>query len=188
VYRPVTFEYTSNPGSKSVTLEQFESAFPSGVPSNASVARFGSRYWNILQSATGSSYKVRLTGNNTTPTGTIQIIKREGTATATTHATVAPDFTNATAFSTTQTSNDVAMIETAIPLTVTGVTVNNKTYNATTAAVFSVAGSTLSGVVSGDVVSLNTASATASFPTANAGDNLQIAFTGFSISGANAGA
>ncbi len=186
-YRPVVFTYSANPTSKDVTIEQIESVYPA-VPSTASTARFGNRYWTITQSATGTNYTVGLNNGGNTPTGTVNFLRREG-AGATTSNTVtfsSPTYTNSSSFATTNTVNDVALVETAIPLTIAGVTAGNKTYNGTTVATINVASALLSGVVSPDDVTLVTGSAIGAFATASVGTGKTVTTSGFTLSGANA--
>ena len=77
---------------------------------------------------------------------------------------------------------------TALPLTVSGVTANNKTYDGTTTATLSTGSAALVGVVSGDTsnVTLNTGSAAGVFSTANAGNGLTVTVSGLAISGSAA--
>ncbi|HVS38582.1 MAG TPA: Ig-like domain repeat protein, partial [Gemmataceae bacterium] len=69
-------------------------------------------------------------------------------------------------------------------LTISGFMVNNKAYDATTAAVISSNGS-LSGEVSGDVVSLTTGAATATFDNPNVGTTHIVTASGYALSGAD---
>jgi hypothetical protein len=77
------------------------------------------------------------------------------------------------------------------PLTVTGLSAADKSYDGTTAATLDTAGASLSGVLSGDSVSLDLAGATATFATANAGDGtgdgISVAVAGLSLAGPQAG-
>jgi hypothetical protein len=185
-YRPVTFNYATSPGTKTVKIEQFESSSPLSI-STASTARFGSRYWNITQSATGINYTVGLNNSSLTPSGTAVILRREGTGSTTQNATTfsTPTYTNSSSFSTTNISNDVMLAETSIPLTVTGLTGSNKVYDGNTNA--TAAGTAaLSGVVSGDDVSLS-GTPTFTFASANVGTAISISTTGYSLTGANSG-
>src|SRR4029077_15961416 len=54
-------------------------------------------------------------------------------------------------------------------LTVTGVTANNKVYDATKTATLNTAGATLVGVIAGDTVTLNAAGATGTFASKDVG-------------------
>jgi YDG domain/Bacterial Ig-like domain (group 3) len=72
------------------------------------------------------------------------------------------------------------------PLTVTGITASDKTWDGNNTAVLNVSGAALVGVISPDVVNLNTASATGTFDGTTVGSHtVQIA--GLTISGADAG-
>ena len=181
-YRPVTFTYTAAPTSKTVTIEQFESGLLSYA--NTSTARFGARYWNITQSATGIGYSIGLNNSGFTPTGTVVMLRREGTGAVTSNATsfISPTYTNSSSFSTTNVSNDVQLGETAIPLTVSSAAATSKIYDKTNMAV--VAGGTLVGIVSGDVVTL-TQSGT--FASVNVSTGIGVTSTS-TLAGANAGA
>ncbi|KQQ33300.1 hypothetical protein ASF61_09395 [Duganella sp. Leaf126] len=75
---------------------------------------------------------------------------------------------------------------TAKPLTLTGLTVNSKTYDATTAATLNTGGVGYTGVIAGDSVSLS-GSGTASFVNKNAGASKAVNLSGFSLGGADAG-
>ncbi len=72
-------------------------------------------------------------------------------------------------------------------LTVTGITAANKVYNASTAATLNTSSAALVGVVSGDTVNLNTAGATGTFASKNAGTGIAVTVAGPTISGAQAG-
>lgn len=187
-YRPLNFTYATAPAAaRTVTIEQFESVYPA-VPSNASTARFGNRYWNITQSATGTNYTVQLNNGGATPVGTVVMVRREGTGSTTSNATSfsSPNYSNTSSFSTTNVSNDVALCETSIPVTITGLTGANKTYDGTTTA--SVTGTAaLSGVVSPDVVTI-TGTPVYTFANANVANGISITTTGYTLGGANAGA
>ena len=181
-YRPVTFTYTAAPTSKTVTIEQFESGSPMSLAS-VSTARFGGRYWNITQSATGIGYTVGLNNSGLTPTGSAVILKREGTDNPTANAASfsSPTYTNSTGFSTTNTSNDVQLGENTIPLTVSSAAATSKMYDkANTAAVTG----TLSGIVSPDAVTLN---GTGTFASVNVANGIGVTSTS-TLAGANAGA
>jgi len=71
-------------------------------------------------------------------------------------------------------------------LSITGVTANNKTYDGTTAATLSTGSATLNGVVSGDTLTLGTGSASGAFASSDAGSNIAVSASGFTISGAGA--
>jgi hypothetical protein len=72
------------------------------------------------------------------------------------------------------------------PLTVTGITAENKVYDGNTTAVLDIAGAELSGVFDGDVVTLNTASASGTFAAAGVGNDITVTVSGLSIEGADA--
>jgi hypothetical protein len=185
-YRPVTFTYTTNPTSKTVTIEQFESTFPGTIANTATVSRFGTRYWNITQSSTGINYTIGLNNGGLTPTGTVVIYRRDATSgnTAASNGTsfTTSTYTTSSSFAATSTGNDVTLAETAIPLTITGAITSNKVYDRTNTA--SITGGSLVGVVSPDIVTL-----TQSGTFAQIGIGTSIAITSTStLSGANAGA
>jgi hypothetical protein len=68
-------------------------------------------------------------------------------------------------------------------LTVTGVTAQNKQYDATTTATVDTAGATLNGVLNGDQVTLNTTNVSATFTSPNVGISVPVTVTGLSLSG-----
>lgn len=72
------------------------------------------------------------------------------------------------------------------PLTVTGITAENKVYNGNTAAVLDITSAELSGVFDGDAVTLNTASAAGTFAGAGVGNDITVTVSGLSIEGADA--
>ncbi|KAB1155614.1 InlB B-repeat-containing protein [Flavobacterium luteum] len=186
VYRPVTFTYPGLVTSRTATIEQFESAYPGTIPANTTITRFGNRYWNVTQSSTGAAYKVQLAGSGVTPTGTVQMLRRDG-ASDTSNPTTTPNYTNTTAFAATNASNDVALGETAIPLTITGITsANDKQYDGNTTATVN-GTAALSGIISGDTVFLLGTPAY-NFDTINIGTAKPVALTGYTLSGAQAGA
>ncbi len=75
---------------------------------------------------------------------------------------------------------------TPAPLTVTGVTASNRTYNATTAALLNTSNAALSGVFSGDAVTLSKNGVTGTLASKDAGVGLAVAVAGFSLGGAQA--
>jgi gliding motility-associated-like protein len=76
---------------------------------------------------------------------------------------------------------------TGLPLTITGVTANNKVYNGTTAATLNTGNAALSGVLAGDAVTLVSAGAKGLFANKNAGTNKTVIITGFTLTGTDAG-
>ncbi|MEM5316914.1 YDG domain-containing protein [Paraburkholderia sp. JHI869] len=72
-------------------------------------------------------------------------------------------------------------------LIVNGAVANNKVYDSTTAATINSSNATLSGVLGNDNVSLASGGAGGQFSTANAGTNLAVTASGFTLSGAQAG-
>jgi hypothetical protein len=76
---------------------------------------------------------------------------------------------------------------TALGLTVTGITADNKPYDGTTAATIHTAGATLLGQVSGDDVTLNTAGATGAFADASVGTGKTVFIIGLTLNGATVG-
>jgi hypothetical protein len=75
----------------------------------------------------------------------------------------------------------------AAPLTVTGITAGNKTYDGTTAATLDTSAAALSGVVTGDDVSLNVSGASGAFDTKDVGTGKTVTVSGLALSGADAG-
>jgi hypothetical protein len=77
-------------------------------------------------------------------------------------------------------------VVTALPLTVSGITAANKTYNANTVAVLNTGSAALAGAVSGDTVTLSTSGAVGAFTTKDVGNNIAVTISGLTISGAQA--
>ncbi len=75
---------------------------------------------------------------------------------------------------------------TGLPITVSGVTANNKVYTGTTAATLNTSGAGLVGVLSGDVVALVSSSATGNFSNKNVGTGKTVTTSGFTLSGTDA--
>ncbi len=75
---------------------------------------------------------------------------------------------------------------TPAPLSVSGVTVANKVYNASRTATVSASGATLVGVFSGDTVTLNTLGAAGTFVSDSVGTGITVTVTGLTIGGAQA--
>ncbi|MFC5193161.1 YDG domain-containing protein [Algoriphagus aquatilis] len=181
-YKPLTFT-SAAAASRTVTVEHFDSGTLLSV-ANTSRSRFGQGYWNINQSAIGTGYTVGLSPGSASPTGTVVMLRREGTESATSNATSfsSPYYSNSTVFSTGNASNDIMLAETSIPLTVSGATAANKEYDGNITA--TVSGGSLVGVVTPDEVTLTQAG---TFNTKDVGTNKPI--TGnFSLGGADAGA
>jgi gliding motility-associated-like protein len=76
---------------------------------------------------------------------------------------------------------------TAATLTVSGVTVNDKIYDASTAATIKTGSAIMAGVLGNDDVTLVSTSATATFSTKNAGTAKTVLISGFTLSGNDAG-
>jgi gliding motility-associated-like protein len=72
-------------------------------------------------------------------------------------------------------------------LIISGVTVNNKVYDGTTAATLNTGSAKLVGVLGGDVVNLVTSGATGTFVNKNAGTGKMVTTSGFSLGGTDAG-
>jgi hypothetical protein len=70
-------------------------------------------------------------------------------------------------------------------LTFTGVTANNKVYDATTNAAVNISGAALSGVIGTDVVTLSAAAASGTFANKNVGVGKTVNISGLSLSGAD---
>jgi biopolymer transport protein ExbD len=70
-------------------------------------------------------------------------------------------------------------------LAVTGVTADNKVYDAGITATINISGATLSGVIFGDTVNLSTAGATGAFADKNVGTSKTVNISGLTISGAD---
>jgi hypothetical protein len=75
---------------------------------------------------------------------------------------------------------------TPAPVTVTGVTAQDKVYDGTTAATLNTAGAALVGVFPGDTVTLNAAGAIGTFATKAVGNNIPVQVSGLTLSGPQA--
>jgi hypothetical protein len=84
------------------------------------------------------------------------------------------------------TSNVVNETITPAPLTVAGITANNKVYDSTTTATLNTAVAVLVGVYPGDSVTLNTAGATGTFASKDVGGGITVAVAGLTLSGPQA--
>ena len=72
------------------------------------------------------------------------------------------------------------------PLVITGVLATGKVYDGSTADALNIANAGIYGVIGSDAVSLSTAAATGTFATGNAGTNIGVTTSGFSLTGAQA--
>lgn len=72
-------------------------------------------------------------------------------------------------------------------VTLAGVLVNNKAYDGNLTGTFNLTGASVAGTLFSDVVTINSASATATFASANVGTGISVTAAGFALSGANAG-
>jgi sugar lactone lactonase YvrE len=72
------------------------------------------------------------------------------------------------------------------PLTVTGITANNKVYDGTTKATLNTSQAALSGLIPGDVVTLDTSAATGTFATSNIGNGIIVNISGLKLDGLQA--
>ena len=75
---------------------------------------------------------------------------------------------------------------TPAPLSVSGITADNKVYDGTTTATLNLSKPTLIGLKGNDQVTLDTSEATGSFASANVGNNITVAISGLGINGAQA--
>ncbi len=76
---------------------------------------------------------------------------------------------------------------TALALTVTGITANNRLYDGTTAATLDTTGATLAGVLTGDSATLDVDGATGTFDTKDVGTGKTVTVTGLALAGTEAG-
>jgi hypothetical protein len=83
-------------------------------------------------------------------------------------------------------TNNTNGVITPAPLTVTGITANNKVWDGTTAASLNTGGASLVGVLSNDVVTLNTGGATGTFSTSSVG-TWPVSVSGLTITGNDSG-
>jgi hypothetical protein len=113
-----------------------------------------------------------------------------GSATAPTNAgtyTVVGHWTSNNALYTSADSPPATFTITPIALTVTGIVVNNKVYDATTKATLNTSGAVLVGVLPGDTVTLDTTSAAGAFAAKDVATGVTVAVSGLTLSGAQAG-
>ena len=80
------------------------------------------------------------------------------------------------------TANATLVINPA-PLTVTGITANNKAYDSTTTASLNTASASLVGVEESDSLTLNTAGATGMFASPNVANGIAVTVSGLTVSG-----
>jgi hypothetical protein len=85
------------------------------------------------------------------------------------------------------TSSVLTQMVNQLALTVTGLTVNNKVYDGTTAATLNTNGYTLNTVIGGDLVTLVTNGYTATFASSNVANGISVMVTNLSLGGAQAG-
>ena len=76
---------------------------------------------------------------------------------------------------------------TAVMLTVTGITAEDKLYDAMTDATIDTSGAALMGVIRGDSVTLNTSGAAGTFASPNVGTGVTVTINGLFLTGADAG-
>ncbi|NYE31176.1 filamentous hemagglutinin family protein, partial [Rhodanobacter sp. K2T2] len=75
---------------------------------------------------------------------------------------------------------------TPAPVYLSGVQSTNKTYDATTNDPLNISNASIYGVVNGDNVTLDTSGASGNFASPNAGNNLAVTLSGFTLTGSNA--
>lgn len=68
------------------------------------------------------------------------------------------------------------------PVTISGVTANNKMYDTTTAASLNTFSATLNGIVAGDIINLDSTGASVVFASPDAGTGITVTATGFALS------
>jgi gliding motility-associated-like protein len=93
--------------------------------------------------------------------------------------------TDAAKYSLTQPTTTASI--TTVPLTITGISANNRVYNGTTGATLNKGSATLVGVIAGDLVSIVSTAATGSFANKNVGVNKTVSTAGFTLGGVDAG-
>ena len=71
------------------------------------------------------------------------------------------------------------------PVTITGVTAEDKTYDGNTTAIPNVSGASISGIIVGDAVTIQ--SGTGTFASADVGENIEVTFSGFALTGEGSG-
>jgi hypothetical protein len=150
------------------------------------VALTGSRTYDGTSTASSSILSVSNAVNGDTVTvgsGSATLLSKDaGSWPITSVATLALSNSN---YTLTGATSSVGITPKA--LTVSGVTANNKVYNANPAATLNTSGATLVGLVNGDNVTLNTSSATATFATKDVGTGIAVTVSGLSPSNNQAG-
>ncbi len=187
IYLPVTFAYTSTPTSSTVTIGATSGSYPPAIPAN--VRLYPSAYWTVSQTgASAINYGLSIPKSGFTPTGTVVILKSDNGATATSNATTGSGpYVDAAVLTTIgSTNSQFALGQTNIPLTITGVTAQNKVYDGTTTATLNTGSAALSGVVSPDDVSLVSSGATGTFASKNVANGITVTTSGFTLGGAQA--
>jgi hypothetical protein len=127
-----------------------------------------------------------LSGGSATPAGTFAFT----TPSTAPNAGTAPQSVTYTPTDTTNyntASGTVSVTVNPKPLTVMGITANDKAYDGNTTAALNSSGATLVGTVSPDAVNLNTASATGTFTDPNVGTSKIVLVSGLTLSGADSG-
>ena len=100
--------------------------------------------------------------------------------------TITATYTPGTGFS--GSSGTTTQAVTVLPITVTGITAANKTYNGNaTATLQGLGAASLVGVVSGDTVTLGTSGAAGTFASKDVGQNITVSVTGLTLGGSQAG-
>jgi len=72
------------------------------------------------------------------------------------------------------------------PVTITGITAENKVFDGTTIATYNKDNAQIEGILPVDIVTINYTAAAAAFENASAGDNKNVSFSGFALAGADA--
>ena len=176
----VTF---TNTGSTGVASDSEVPALPKLSQSTLSITQSTVAYKNALSlttsgGSTGGSVTFTYVSGPCSISGST--LTPSGAGTCVVNATMAGDATYDPV-----TSANKSITITAQALTISGISIANKTYNGTTAA--SIVGTpTLVGLIAGDTLTFTTGSATAVFANATVGANKAVTVSGYSISGGNA--
>ena len=141
---------------------------------------------DFYDTTTGPDLGLGTFGSSTGTTSTWTLTTGVKTFNVTAGDTITATYTAGTGFN--GSSGTTTQTVTAIPITASGITAANKTYNGnTTATLQGLATASLSGVVSGDAVTLGTSGAAGTFASKDVGQNITVSVTGLTLGGTQAG-
>ncbi len=194
---PYAYSIITNTTSKQVSLvvTSTNSSTPTttSVQSSANPSTYGNTvmFTAMVSPAPANGESVTFKdGSTTLGTGTLNGGQATYTTTATQLAAVSHSITAVYAGDSSfggSTSSALTQTVNARSLTVSGLTVNSKTYDRTYGASLATNGYALNTVISGDVVTLLTNGSTVNFASSNVANGISVTVSGLSLSGAQAG-